>query len=60
MRFKRLGASKTPEVVLLDQDFSIRYRGRIDDQMRMGGSKPKPSREDLREAIREVLAVDNL
>lgn len=53
---RALGASKTPEVVLLDQDFSVRYRGRIDDQMRMGGSKPKPSREDLREAIREVLA----
>lgn len=50
-----LGASKTPEVVLLDADKMIRYRGRIDDQMRIGGTKPNASREDLKEAIRDLL-----
>ncbi len=51
-----LGATKTPEVVLLDSEYTIRYRGRIDDQMRMGGTKPTASREDLKEAIRDLLA----
>lgn len=52
---KALGATKTPEVVLLDSEHKIRYRGRIDDQMRIGGTKPTASRDDLKEAIREVL-----
>ena len=28
----RLGAQRTPEVFVLDQNASVRYRGRIDDQ----------------------------
>lgn len=52
----RLGARKTPEVVVLDADNVIRYRGRIDDQLRIGGTKPEASREDLKEALREILA----
>ncbi len=51
-----LGARKTPEVVVLDQKHAIRYRGRIDDQMRIGGAKPNASRDDLRLAIKQVLA----
>lgn len=43
-------------MVLLDQSRTLRYRGRIDDQLRIGGSKPTASRNDLEEAIREVLA----
>jgi thiol-disulfide isomerase/thioredoxin len=50
-----LGATKTPEVVLLDASYAIRYRGRIDDQMRIGGTKPTASRDDLKEAIHDVL-----
>lgn len=53
---KAVGVRKTPEVVVLDSQRTIRYRGRIDDQMRIGGSKPKASREDLKEAIVELLA----
>ncbi|MFO0942236.1 MAG: redoxin family protein [Pirellulales bacterium] len=53
---KALGVRKTPEVVVLDQHRTIQYRGRIDDQMRIGGAKPNASREDLKEAIKQVLA----
>lgn len=51
-----LGVRKTPEVVVLDAQRVLRYRGRIDDQMRLGGSKPHPSRNDLQLAIDEVLS----
>ncbi len=50
-----LGVRKSPEVVVLDSKNSLRYRGRIDDQLRIGGAKPEASRHDLREAILEVL-----
>lgn len=51
-----LGVQRTPEVVLLDHENTIRYRGRIDDQLRIGGTRPQATREDLKEAIEEVLA----
>jgi thiol-disulfide isomerase/thioredoxin len=51
-----LGVRKTPEVVILDSNNIIRYRGRVDDQLRIGGTKPSATREDLREAITEILA----
>ena len=44
-------AQRTPEVFLLDPDFQVRYRGRIDDQYAPGLSKLKVQREDLRVAI---------
>lgn len=53
---KNLGLRKTPEVVVLDREFAVRYRGRIDDQMRIGGTKPEPTREDLKEALIDLLA----
>jgi peroxiredoxin len=52
---KALGATRTPEVVVLDQERRIRYRGRIDDQFRLGGVKPAASRDDLKKAIDELL-----
>lgn len=51
-----LGVKRTPEVVVLDGTRQVRYRGRIDDQYRIGGAKPKPTRHDLKEAIDAVLA----
>jgi hypothetical protein len=51
-----LGVQRTPEVVVLDGDRHITYRGRIDDQYRLGGTRPAPSRQDLRQALDEVLA----
>lgn len=50
------GASRTPEVFLLDQSRQIRYQGRIDDQYGVGYSRSAPEREELREAIEAVLA----
>ncbi len=50
------GASRTPEVFLLDADRVIRYRGRIDDQYGIGFRRDKPTRRDLKEAIDELLA----
>jgi peroxiredoxin len=56
----QLGAQRTPEVFVLDEDRIIRYRGRIDDQYGFqtgaGYAKPRLSRSDLGEAITELLA----
>lgn len=51
-----LGLTRTPEVVVLDADHRLRYRGRIDDQHRLGASTPAVRRENLKEAITAVLA----
>jgi thiol-disulfide isomerase/thioredoxin len=53
---RALGVTRTPEVVILDAEQRLRYRGRIDDQFRLGGARPEPSREDLREALDDLLA----
>jgi peroxiredoxin len=52
---KALGVTHTPGAVVLDAERKLRYRGRIDDQFRPGGSRPEPSRSDLREAILALL-----
>jgi peroxiredoxin len=52
----RFGAQRTPEAVVLDAGFKIRYQGRIDDQFGIGYQRAKPPRDDLAEAIAEVLA----
>ncbi|MFO0968730.1 MAG: redoxin domain-containing protein [Gemmataceae bacterium] len=54
---RALGARVTPEAFLLDSKFAPRYRGRIDDGY-TARLKPsaKVARQDLREAIEEVLA----
>ncbi|HEY2840639.1 MAG TPA: redoxin domain-containing protein [Pirellulales bacterium] len=56
----RLGATRTPEVLLLDAERRVRYRGRIDDQYGLvanaGYQRKEPSRRDLAEAIDELLA----
>lgn len=53
---RALGATRTPEAVVLDSEHRLVYRGRIDDQLRLGGTRPEPLRRDLEEALREVLA----
>lgn len=52
----QLGVDRSGAVVVLDGEQRLRYRGRIDDQYRLGGVRPKVSRHDLREAIADVLA----
>lgn len=50
------GVQRTPEVVVLDAHYHVRYRGRIDDQYRNGGQRKEPTRRDLLLAVEEVLA----
>lgn len=51
----RLGATRSPEVFLL-VDGEVVYQGRIDDQYTPGTNRSRPTRHDLEEAIKEVLA----
>ncbi len=50
-----LTAERTPEAFILDAEWLVRYRGRIDDQFGVGFQRPRPTRRDLAEALREVL-----
>ncbi|MBM3970189.1 MAG: redoxin domain-containing protein [Planctomycetes bacterium] len=51
-----VGAVRTPEVVVLDQQRAIRYVGRIDDQDGIGYRRETANRQDLKAAIEELLA----
>lgn len=51
-----LGVKRTPEVVVLDADRQLRYRGRIDDQYRLSGARSAPTRNELKDALEAVLA----
>ncbi|TWT77883.1 thiol-disulfide oxidoreductase [Posidoniimonas polymericola] len=50
------GATRTPEVFVLDAERRIRYQGRIDDQYGVGYARSAPERHDLRAAIDQLLA----
>ncbi|HJT77429.1 MAG TPA: redoxin family protein [Gemmataceae bacterium] len=52
----RLGATRTPEVFLLDARRVVRYRGRIDDQYAVGVRRAAPTRRDLADALDDLLA----
>ena len=58
-----LGATVTPEVVLVDRDRQIRYAGRIDDRYKIRGvMSPETPDAELREAIVALVAgreIDN-
>src|SRR5690606_13436403 len=53
---RALGADRTPQIIVLDTNRAIPYRGRIDSQYRLGGVNPIAGRADLQEAIDDVLA----
>jgi thiol-disulfide isomerase/thioredoxin len=53
---RALGVERTPEVAVLDAQRRLVYRGRIDDQHRLGGSRPQPSDESLAAALDDLLA----
>lgn len=56
-RFLRaLGVERTTTAVVLDAERRVRYRGRVDDQVRYAHVKAGPAREDLRLALEAVLA----
>ncbi len=56
MLARAVGATHTPQVVLLDAERRICYRGRIDDRYRLSGVRPAATRHDLREALNELLS----
>ncbi len=54
---RALAAAFTPEAFLLDRNFVLRYRGRIDNRYAARLKKnPQVSRHDLRQALDELLA----
>ena len=53
---RRLGAKTTTEVFVFDRGGELRYRGAVDDQYKLGASKPKPTATYLAQAIEAVLA----
>src|SRR5438309_2285193 len=53
---RALGVRRTPEAVVLDGEKRLRYRGRIDDQYRLGGVRKEPTSRDLKDALDAVLA----
>lgn len=53
---QRLGATRTPEVFVLDQRRAVRYHGRIDDQYARGSTRPEARQSDLRQSLDELLA----
>ncbi|MBI3821574.1 MAG: redoxin family protein [Planctomycetes bacterium] len=53
---KTLGVRRTPEVIVLDADKRLVYRGRIDDQYRLGGVRKEPTSNDLKDALEALLA----
>jgi hypothetical protein len=54
------GVQRTPEVVLIDADHRLRYRGRIDDAYRLGGTTPATVKSYLRDAIVSLLAGEEI
>jgi peroxiredoxin len=51
------GATRTPEVFLLDANRVIRYHGRIDDQYGVGVRREGPTSRDLAQALDDMLAA---
>jgi peroxiredoxin len=51
----QFGARRTPEVFVLDASHTVRYHGRVDDQFGIDIRRAKATRDDLAEALREVL-----
>ena len=52
----RLGATRTPEVVVLDDHRRIRYRGRIDDRHALTSRRGEARSHDLADALEDLLA----
>ena len=53
---RAVGATRTPEAVVLDGEKRLVYRGRIDDQFRLRGVRKEPTARELKDAIDAVLA----
>jgi hypothetical protein len=51
-----VGVTRSPTVVVLGGDFTLRYRGRVDDRYGVSFRRTKATRADLVQALDEVLA----
>jgi uncharacterized protein YnzC (UPF0291/DUF896 family) len=56
----QLKITRTPEVIVFDQQRKILYRGRIDDQYAPGVSRSAAQRHDLKVAIEKSLAGESV
>ena len=54
------GVDRTATAVVVDADHKLRYRGRIDNSFRLGGTAPGAASTELRDAIGELLAGDEI
>ena len=54
------GARRTPEAFVLDRRRNIRYRGRIDDRFGYTYKRATARRNDLEEALKELVAGDEV
>jgi hypothetical protein len=54
------GVDRTAAAVLIDADYKIRYRGRIDNSQRLGGTAPGAASSELRDAIDALLAGQDI
>lgn len=54
------GATRTPEVFVVDRSGSIRYQGRIDDQYQPGQARSEARVHDLRDALDQLLAGESV
>lgn len=52
----QFGATRTPEVFVLDEARVVRYQGRIDDQYGVGFARKTPAHSELKEAVDALLA----
>jgi thiol-disulfide isomerase/thioredoxin/mono/diheme cytochrome c family protein len=52
----QFGATRNPQVFVLDQARVVRYHGRIDDQYGVGFARKEPLHNDLKQAVDELLA----
>jgi peroxiredoxin len=53
---KQYGATRTPEMFVIDASGKIRYSGRMDDQYVIGNIRQAPDKQELRDALEAVLA----
>lgn len=56
----RLGIDRVPCALVLDEGFTVRYRGRVDDQHSPGVSRAKPTTHELNDALNSVLAKEEV
>jgi peroxiredoxin/mono/diheme cytochrome c family protein len=56
----QFGATRNPQVFVLDQARVVRYHGRIDDQYGVGFARTESKRQDLKLAIDELLAAHDV